>query len=81
MLTLGRLPPQPQPTDQGTAPAEDQQGPPASQPADQPVDQSAPSTSGTGGTSASGATGGTPQDQPSQQHRRSWPEMQLARKC
>ena len=62
VLTLGRLPPQPQPTDQGTAPAENQQGPPASQPANQP----APSTSGTGGTSASGATGGAPQDQPRQ---------------
>ena len=58
VLTLGRLPTQPQPTDQGPAPADDHQGPPADQPA--------PSTGGTGGASASGATGGVTQDQPSQ---------------
>ena len=60
VLTLGRLPPQPQPTDQGPAPADDQQGPPSSQPADQPADQAAPSTSSTGGALASEAIGGVP---------------------
>ena len=34
VLTLGRLLPQSQPTDQGLVPADDQQGQPSSQPAD-----------------------------------------------
>ena len=73
VLTLDRLPPQP--TDQGPAPADDHQGPPASQPVDQP----APSTSSRG-ASASGATGGAPRISPANQQKRSWPGMQLAKK-
>ena len=78
VLTLGRLPPrqQQQPTDQGTAPPDDQQGQPANQPAHQPI----PSTSETGGTSAQGATGATPQPSTSGQDQPRQPtEEELAR--
>ena len=65
VFTLGRLPPQQQPTDQGTAP-----------PAGKPV----PSTSDTGGTSAPGATGGAPQPSTSSQDQPRQPtEEELAR--
>ena len=78
VLTLGRLPSrsQQQPTDQGTAPPDDQQGQPANQPAGQPV----PSTSDTGGTSAPGATGVAPQPSTSSQDEpRQLTEEELAR--
>ena len=76
VLTLGRLPPQQQPTDQGTAPSDDQQGQPANQPAGQP----ASSTSDTGGASAPGATGGAPQPSTSSQDQPRQPtEEELAR--
>ena len=77
-MTLGRSPPrsQQQPTDQGTAPPDDQQGQPANQPAGQPT----PSTSDTGGTSAQGATGRVPQaSAPSQDQPRQSTEEELAR--
>ena len=71
VLTLGRLPPQPQPTDQGPAPADDHQGPPASLQISlhppqvaQEVLQVVP-----------------PRISPANQQRRSWPGMQLAKKC